>query len=72
MFGEQVPGYGIHVWHFCKSGEHEKCSGFGSLVQRKGKKGRTWIIDGTRGHGHETVYCECYCHAEKRGDQNGR
>ncbi len=65
MISEPSSQYDRHIWHFCKTGEHEKCAGFGSLVQRKGKPRRTWIIDRSKDQGLETAYCECPCHARR-------
>jgi hypothetical protein len=54
-----------HIWHFCKNGEHARCPGYGSLVERRHIPGRTFVEGGVRGHGFENVYCECPCHAHK-------
>lgn len=72
MIRTSVPEGDLHVWHFCKTGEHAKCLGFGSLVRRIGSPGKTYIEVGTKGHGLRNVYCECACHANKEVKENGQ
>ena len=67
-----MTGGGLHIWHYCKMGEHGKCLGFGSLVRRRGELGKTFVEMGVKGHGFENVYCECPCHAVKEVTKNGK
>lgn len=65
MFQNNIPGGRPHIWHYCKIDKHEKCSGFGSLTERRDNPHRTYIVERVKGHGLANVYCECPCHATR-------
>lgn len=65
MLNHNMKAPAPHIWHFCKTGEHGNCSGFGSLVERQGNPNRTYIKERVQGPGLVNVYCECPCHARK-------